>query len=243
MPRNRFARLGLALVISLASAGLAVASNDPADLLHYRQELRKAGDDLEARIQAHLTWVMAVLANEKAQLSTQKFPGIQEKFADAVADFRKLQAARGASDPEVKRLEALILEKKKLIIETLAFIKNAALGSVKMPADLYKGADKPEWIQLIKQTWQLRHPQDKILAIRFDQTQWKREKSKQWVENGDYFKHYDSSSMLVKVILEKDADVARLVPVFIQINHHDQNRKVVGGTGAEQEMLRKNVVL
>jgi hypothetical protein len=221
---------------------LAAQAADPTDLAAHGAARRKAGKDAAARAAVTLDFVLAVAKKAKADMNPDMFPGIKEKLSLAAADVVELKKEKGAEDPEVVRMVERVKATLTEVQGIIDYIKANKLGSVAMPADVYSGSDKNQIKTAITEAWKQRYPSDKILKVCLPKTSWERKKTEEKV--GSEWKRYDISSMVVKVIVDKDAETATIHTVYVQINHHTNEELQVGQKGAgffPEDMAKKNV--
>jgi hypothetical protein len=150
----------------------------------------------------------------------------------------------GEADPQVAPLKARIAAAAKDIDAMGLKLKQAELASRKMPVDVYGGGDKASLKAQILAFWKAKYPQDKILGIRFFETNWKRETA--WNANATNLYKTDYSWLPVKLIVQTSPDIATLYPVFANKRHLEGNKIVIagdhgGGGYVVSEMLMKNV--
>lgn len=234
------ATFALALLIRLPTAHAGTI--DSADPVAYKTELRKVGDDPTARIELHCRYVKAMAAKAKADMSENLFVGIKEKLGVAATEAVELGKARGTTDPEYLRMKQLLTDTVTDVQATIDYIKAHALDVVEMPKDLYAGADKSKLHAAVAAAWKERYAADQVLAIRFPQASWDRKVTEEWV--GDTKKRYDISSMVVHVVVGKDAEVATIHGLYLQVNHHVSEALIVGtkdGGFSAKDMWLKNV--
>ena len=83
-----------------------------------------------------------------------------------------------------------------------------------MPADLYKGDDKSDYIAMIQDVWKARYPEDSILGIRFLKNKWKREKDRDTEDNRVLIN--DFSVLEVAVVVLTDPEIATIFQAFLK---------------------------
>ncbi len=229
----------LVLVCSLAFSSVAFAGGptDPGDLIDAR---RKAKDDPSQRAKVTVDFVLALAREAKATLSDDMAPGMKEKINLAATDVIELRNQKGQNDPEVQRLIKMVNDAAAEVKAALEYVKENKLASVKMPADVYTGADKAKIRAAVLALWASDYPAEKVLAVRFPNAKWERRKTVEKV--GTEWKSYDVSSMSVRVIVDKSEEAVTIHGVIVQINHHKSEDLVVGrkGTFAPEDMARKN---
>lgn len=216
--------LVLALVVPLH----AVAGG-PTDIAAFRERQRKAKDPA-SRADLTIDFALAVSKQAKEDLNLAIYKGVKEWLADSAKDLKQLQTKQGKDDPEAKRLLAKLNDAITTIQADIDYVKAHQLDGVTMPADSYAGADREKIKSAVLQAWAERSPKDKVLAVLLPKPEWERKRTEERV--GSEWKKYDISSMVVKVIVDKDDERATIHTIIVQVNHHQNESLQVGQKGA-----------
>ncbi len=150
----------------------------------------------------------------------------------------------GEADPAVGPLQRRIEAAATQIEQWGKALKAEKLAGRKMPVEAYAGGDKTGLKAQVLAYWKGKYPQDKILGLRFFETNWTRETN--WKSNATSIYKSDYSWLPVKVIVQENGEIAKLYPAFVNKQHQSGNRIVItgdhsGGGYVVDEMLMKNV--
>jgi hypothetical protein len=150
----------------------------------------------------------------------------------------------GEADPAVGPLQRRIDAAATQIEQWGKALKAEKLAGRKMPVEAYTGGDKAGLKAQVLAYWKGKYPQDKILGLRFFETNWTRETN--WKTNATSIYKSDYSWLPVKVVVQDSGEIAKIYPVFVNKQHQSGNRIVItgdhsGGGYVVDEMLMKNV--
>ncbi len=236
-------QIGLVLIgIMFLTMGLP-AFAAYTDLAKLVQDVRKAKDDHRQIVELYLRWLNDSMAKSLAENNDQPWRGYAEKWKEAAASYKKLEADPKFDKAELERLKTEINKTGQAIKDGHAKVVNAKLNAPP-PKDAYAGSDKKELIEKIKTAWKQNYPAEEIVAVRFPNADWERKKEKNWVENGKYYQNVDVSVLTAKVIVKKDADVGTIFGIYVQRDNDNPGKGVsIGrkGTFAPEDILLKNL--
>jgi hypothetical protein len=144
----------------------------------------------------------------------------------------------------VARLGQALASAEQQVEQYGAKLRAAALASRELPVDVYSGSDKGAIKSAILSYWKERYPADKVLGVRFFETNWTRETN--WKENATSIYKSDYSWLPVKVVVQTSGEVAALYPAFANKQHQSGDKMVIsddrgGAAYAVSEMLLKKV--
>lgn len=170
--------------------------------------------------------------------------GPHQKLKQARASLAALAQAKGEKDPEVVRLTNAANAAEQKIEAMGKQLSSDALAKREMPSDGYAGSDKAALKGQILAHWKKKYPNDKVLGVRFFQTEWTRETN--WKSNATSIYKSDYSWLGVKVVVQKNDEVASLFPAFANKQHQNSDQVIVsddrsGSSYVVGEMLMKNV--
>ncbi len=170
--------------------------------------------------------------------------GPAQRIGNARRELEAYIKLKGESDPEVARLRKAIDAAAAQVQQKGSALKAEQLAARKMPVDVYSGSDKAAIKQQMLAHWKQKYPQDKVLGIRFFETNWTRETN--WKTNATSIYKSDYSWLPAKVVVQTSGEIATLYPVFANKQHQSGNKMVIsddrgGGAYAISEMLMKNV--
>lgn len=238
---NTFVR-GIAAATFAVSllAGVPTSQAAYTDLAKYTQDLRKAGNDLKARLELHLQFLHdkhaeAVAQKNEAMLSK----GLKQMLNTAIHDFYALQKDPSADAEDTRRIGRELEKLRVAIVAGPEEVRKATLNEPP-PKDVYAGKDKAELKSLVAARWKERYPGEDVVAIRFDKESWERVKNRNWVENGKYWQNVDVSTLTVRVIVRKDAETATIHGIYVQRDNDNPGKGAeVGrkGTFAPRDVL------
>jgi hypothetical protein len=170
--------------------------------------------------------------------------GPAQRIGNARKELEAYIKLKGENDPEVARLRKAIAAAAGQLEQKGAALKAEQLAARKMPVDVYTGSDKAAIKAQMLAHWKQKYPQDKVLGIRFFETNWTRETN--WKTNATSIYKSDYSWLPAKVVVQTSGEIATLYPIFANKQHQSGNKMVIsddrGGAGyAVSEMLMKNV--
>ncbi|MBI4911840.1 MAG: hypothetical protein HY823_03805 [Acidobacteria bacterium] len=170
--------------------------------------------------------------------------GPAQRIGNARRELEAYIKLKGEGDPEVPRLRKAIDAAAAHLEQKGSALKAEQLASRKMPVDVYSGADKAAIKAQMLAHWKQKYPQDKVLGIRFFESNWTRETN--WKANATSIYKSDYSWLPAKVVVQSSAEIATLYPIFANKQHQKDNKMVIsddrGGAGyVVSEMLMKNV--
>lgn len=228
----------LCVVLGLSTVALA---GGETDIAAFRDRQRKA-KSLGERAEVAFDFTLVLSRHARQDMNLEIYKGIKEMLNEGAADLKKLQTEKGKEDPEVVRLLAKLNATMTTIQGDVDYVKANKLDSVKMPEDVYAGADREKIKAAVNQAWKERYPTDKVMKVLLPKTEWERKKTEEKV--GSEWKKYDISSMVVKVLVDKDDERATIHTIYIQVNHHQSEAYEVGRKGAgfdPMDIAKKNV--
>jgi hypothetical protein len=169
--------------------------------------------------------------------------GVYQRLGRARSALTALAAAKGDQDPEVVQLLKSIEQAESQVRAQGNQLEAAAIAGRAMPVDVYKGSDKAALKDSILAYWKARYPQDKVLGVRFFETDWTRETNWKLSINTAYKTDY--SWLPVKVIVQTSDEVATLFPAFANTQQMGSKSTISddrsGSSYVVGKMLLKNV--
>lgn len=237
--------VALALGSLVAISPAVYAQIDLEEMQRYHQSVNASRGNGPKLIELHCEHAVSMAAHAVKVKNPNVFnptSGITQTFQEA----EKELASLGPGHSDYTRLQQLIAESKAQVEAHHSTFQNASLSGTPMPPDAYKGADKAKLKQAVLAEWKKLYPQDKVLGVRFHMATWQRKQEKEWNGAIKQWQFYDNSVLAVSVLVQKNASVATIFPVFLNINHKKGPNVVVGaetkGDGyVHKDMLLKNV--
>ena len=116
-------------------------------------------------------------------------------------------------------------------------------GSELMPENHYKGSDLNMLLSEVEKAWKQKYPQDKIMAVVINSSEWKRDVNLR--ANATSLYKTDKSVLGVKVIIKTNSKYATIFPAFL--NRDNQDGIINAGVATKKnryvikQMLVKNV--
>jgi hypothetical protein len=164
---------------------------------------------------------------------------LQEQTDGLAKTLGYYKESRGAGDPEVPKLTALVAETQKQVTAIGGQIRMAAAAKVAFPAEQYGGADKGKLKQMVLAKWKEARPQDQVLGVRFYDANWirKREKS---LNNGTIY-YYDNSILQGYVVTKNTPELAYFYPIYVRKDNTSGKIKIDVQTQNPSDVLVKNL--
>lgn len=116
----------------------------------------------------------------------------------------------------------------------------SSINSEALPKDAYSGEDKEELKSMVEKAWANKYPKDKILAIRFSMTDWKKNTNIKSNSTGLYLK--DSSALAISVIVKHDATVATIFQAYLNKDHLKETIKASVSTKSSEYIVKQMLI-
>lgn len=157
----------------------------------------------------------------------------------------EIEEMTGPNNPKVEALTKEYEATKKYVYDACADIREQVLSGEKAPEDVYEGGDKEKFKKMIMEEWKKAYPNDSIYAIRFNNADFQRTKTKRWNDAVSQWQYNDVSALAVSVIVKTDENIATIYPAFI--NKDNMDGSINAGVHTKyggyvvKEMLVKNL--
>jgi hypothetical protein len=156
---------------------------------------------------------------DAAMAESEKTPGYYRAALDTLdrAEWMVtvLVAFNGEADPIAKQCAKGILELRSSYESKEAALIRATARVVKAPEEIYRGEDLETLRAGVTAAWNKAHPTDRVIAVVFDQADWKLNRFSRWHETDAKWDHIDKSFLEVSVVVEKDAKNALIHAAFV----------------------------
>jgi hypothetical protein len=175
--------------------------------------------DGESRaVSRHLEQARLLAAEAVKQSNLRRFEDAKLSLERAWKALRPLQHGDRAEAPETKQAARDLLETWRSIYASCETFLSGAIGDQEVPLDDYAGPDREHLVKSVTQAWQRRWPGDQVLAVRFPETEWRRQVKETYDRSAQSWERTDHSVLGVQVIVRQTSKVATIHPVFV---HHD----------------------
>jgi hypothetical protein len=179
------------------------------------------------------------LNKAKAAANVAMCQKLQEQADGLARTLGFYKESRGASDPQVPKLTALVAETQRQVSTIGGLVRMAAAAKIAFPAEKYGGADKGKLKQMVMAKWKEARPQDQVLGVRFYEANWIRKKETT-LNNGTFY-HYDNSILQGYVVTKNTADLASFYPIYVRKDNASGNIKIDVQTQNPSDVLVKNL--
>lgn len=161
--------------------------------------------------------------SDAAMAESEKTPGYYRAALDTLdrAEWMVtvLVAFNGEADPIAKQCATGILELRSSYEAKEAALIRATARIVKAPEEIYRGEDLETLRAGVAAAWSKAHPSDRVIAVVFDQADWKLNRFSRWHETDAKWDHIDKSYLELSVVVEKDAKTALIHAAFVNRDH------------------------
>jgi hypothetical protein len=156
---------------------------------------------------------------DAAMAESEKTPGYYRAALDTLdrAEWMVtvLVAFNGEADPIAKQCATGILELRSSYEAKEAALIRATARVVKAPEEIYRGEDLETLRAGVTAAWKKAHPADRVIAVVFDQADWKLNRFSRWHETDAKWDHIDKSYLELSVVVEKDVKAALIHAAFV----------------------------
>jgi hypothetical protein len=157
--------------------------------------------------------------SDAASAESEKTPGYYDsalrQLATAEWMLTILVAFNGEKDPTAIMLGEQLAKLTEEYKTSHAKLVRETQRTAKAPEERYQGTDLEVLRRDVTAAWKKKYPNDKLLAVVFDQAEWKINRLSRWNSATKSWDHVDKSALELTVIVERDSNSALLHAAFV----------------------------
>ena len=165
--------------------------------------------------------------------------GARQALDEATENVGLFVAIKGTDDPEAVKLAKSLAAKQKNISAAADALKDEIIASTQTPPDEYAGPDKADLVAKARGAWSKKHPDDKILAIRCHQKQWRRTAGLEWNTARKRWELFDRQVLAKSVIVKTSDRIATIYPAFLNRDNVSNTENVGVATKSGRYVVRE----
>ncbi len=168
---------------------------------------------------------------------------VEKAFANAKAALDVLAMFPGYPPDNLKTRQEQYEKETKSTLAAIHDLEEKILAATRAPEEVYTESDREELREKMQAAWKRAYPDEKILAIRFHASGWKRTKKWVWTDTHETEKEWsDRSEMACIVIVKTDERVATLYPAYFNKNHVSDSMSLGVHTRGGGYVIRKMLI-
>jgi hypothetical protein len=209
-------------------------------LLGFKKARDAYATSAPAKIQSLLTRAGQLTERAKATKNPGLLSGGARQALDEATEHVGLFAAvKGKDDPQAVKLAKSLAAKQNDVSAAADALKDEIIASTQTPPDEYAGADKADLVAKVRGAWSKKHPEDKILAIRCHQKQWRRTAGLEWDTARKGWEALDRQVLAMSVIVKTSDRIATIYPAFVNRDNAGKTENVGVATKSGRYVVRE----